>query len=174
MPGSPTEALAPLLATYQDVLDAPAHLVAEITDGTLHARPRPAARHARPSSVLGRKIGGPFDYDTGGPGGCWILEEPELHRADDIPVPALAGWRRERMPGLPDAAYMTFAPDWACEMLSPSTRQVNLQGKRPIYAREGVTRLWLIDPTDRTLEAFANPAGHTYENKPKFDLDPNR
>ena len=69
-------------------------------------------------------------------------------------MPDLAGWRRERMPELPESAYFTLAPDWACDVLSPSTRKLDLQRKRPLYAREGVTHLWLIDPLDRTLEAF--------------------
>ena len=148
------DALAPTRATYQDVLDAPAHQVAEIIDGTLHTHPRPAVPHTRASSVLGRKIGTPYDDDTTGSDGWWILDEPELHLGDDVLVPDLAGWRRERMPELPDAAYVTVAPDWACEVLSASTRRVDLQDKRPVYAREGVAHLWLIDPIDRTLEAF--------------------
>ena len=141
-------------ATYQDVLDAPAHLVAEIINGTLHTHPRPASRHARASSVLDRKIGGPFDNDPGGPGGWWIIFEPELHFDEEIVVPDLAGWRRERMPEYPDTAYFTLAPDWVCEVLSASTRKVDLHEKRPIYAREGVPYLWLVDPIDHTLEAF--------------------
>ena len=141
-------------ATYQDVLDAPAHRVAEIVDGTLHTHPRPAMPHARASSSLGVKIGGPFDYDAGGPGGWWIIDEPELHLGEDILVPDLAGWRRERMPEYPDTAYVTLAPDWVCEVLSPSTRKLDLHGKRPVYAREGVRHLWLVDPSDRTLETF--------------------
>ena len=141
-------------ATYQDVLDAPAHLVAEIIAGTLYTHPRPAPRHATATSVLGIEIGGPFDRGRGGPGGWRILDEPELHLGEDILVPDLAGWRRERMPELPDTAYFTLAPDWACEVLSASTRKLDLLRKRPIYAREGVPHLWLIDPVDRILEAF--------------------
>ena len=141
-------------ATYQDVLDAPAHLVAEIIDGTLHTHPRPASRHARASSVLDRKIGVPFDNDPDDPGGWWIIFEPELHFAEEIVVPDLAGWRRERMPEYPDTAYFTLAPDWVCEVLPASTRKVDLHEKRPIYALAGVPHLWLVDPTDRTLEAF--------------------
>ena len=141
-------------ATYQDVLDAPAHRVAEVVDGNLHTHPRPAPPHARASSVLGGKIGNPFDYDADGPGGWWILFEPELHLGEDILVPDLGGWCRERMAELPDTAYFTLAPDWVCEVLSASTRRLDLHGKRPVYAREGVAHLWLVDPTDRTLEAF--------------------
>ena len=113
-------------ATYQDVLDAPEHRVAEIIDGTLYTQPRPAPPHARASSVLGGKIGNPFDYDASGPGGWWIIDEPELHLGEDIVVPDLAGWRRDRMVELPDTAYFTLAPDWVCEVLSASTRRLDL------------------------------------------------
>ena len=141
-------------ATYQAVLDAPAHLVAEIINGTLHTHPRPAPAHGEASSNLGFELGPPFGRGRGGPGGWRIHFEPELHLGEEILVPDLAGWRRERMPELPDTPYFTLAPDWACEVLSPSTRRVDLQEKRPVYAREGVGHLWLIDPIDRTLEAF--------------------
>ena len=141
-------------ATYQDVLDAPAHLVAEIVSGTLYTHPRPAPQHATASSVLGGMLGPPFHRGDGGPGGWRILDEPELHLGEDIVVPDLAGWRRERMPELPDTAYFTLAPDWVCETMSDSTREFDLNGKRPVYAREEVLHLWLVEPVDRTLEAF--------------------
>ena len=141
-------------ATYRDVLDAPAHMVAEIVEGALHLQPRPASRHTLAGSSLGVAIGSPFQWGRGGPGGWWILDEPELHFGEDILVPDLAGWRRERMPDYPDTAYFTLAPDWVCEILSPSTRKFDLEEKRPIYAREGIGHLWLVDPSVRTLEAF--------------------
>ncbi len=141
-------------ATYQDVLDAPAHQVAEMVDGTLHTHPRPAMPHALATSSLGTDLSNPFQFGRGGPGGWWILFEPELHLGEDVLVPDLAGWRRERMPEFPDTAYVTLAPDWVCEVPSASTRRLDLHGKRPVYAREGVAHLWLVDPADRTLEAF--------------------
>ncbi len=154
MAASTSETLTPRRATYQDVLDAPAHRVAEIVDGTLHAHPRPAPAHAVASSALGGELANPFHFGRDGPGGWWIIFEPELHLGEDILVPDLAGWRRERMPVLPDTAYFALAPDWGCEVLSASTRRLDLHGKRPIYAREGVAHLWFVDPEDRTLEAF--------------------
>ena len=141
-------------ATYQDVLDAPAHRVAEIVDGTLYTRPRPAMPHALASSALQSDLSNTFQFGRGGPGGWWIIFEPELHLGEDILVPDLAGWHRKRMPDYPDTAYVTLAPDWVCEVLSASTRRLDLQEKRPVYAREGVGHLWLVDPADRTLEAF--------------------
>lgn len=143
-------------ATYDDLLKVPDLLVAEILDGELFATPRPAFPHAQASSALrgaldpfDRRIGGP-----GGPGGWWILFEPELHFGTDVLVPDLAGWRRERMPVLPNVTYAELAPDWVCEIVSPSTARVDRVRKVPIYAREGVSHLWLVDPLQQILEVF--------------------
>ena len=141
-------------ATYQDVLDAPPHKVAEVIYGVLQMQPRPAMPHAWASSIMGGELVNPFGRGRGGPGGWWIVFEPELHLGEDILVPDLAGWRRERMPVYPETAYCTLAPNWICEVLSPSTRQLDLTDKRDIYAREGVAHLWFVDPDARTLEAF--------------------
>ena len=141
-------------ATYQDVLDAPPHKVAEIIDGTLHMSTRPAPRYAWASTGLGESIGPPFNRGRGGPGGWWIVFEPELHLGEDVLVPDLVGWRRKRMPDYPETAYFTLASDWVCEVLSPSTRAMDQGRKRDIYAREGVAYLWFVDPDVRTLEAF--------------------
>ncbi len=141
-------------ATYQDVLNAPPHKVAEVIHGILRMQPRPAIPHAWASSTLGMEVGNPFGRGRGGPGGWWIIDEPELHLGKDILVPDLAGWRRETLPTLPNAAFFELAPDWACEVLSPSTRQTDVTDKREIYAREGVSHLWFVDPDARTLEAF--------------------
>ena len=140
-------------ATYQDVLDAPPDKVAEVVDGALHIFDRPTLLHARAGWGLGNAIGPPFDYGRGGPGGWWILNEPQLHLGEDIVVPDLAGWRRERMPVFPDTAYTTLAPDWVCEVLSPSTRKFDLGDKSTVYARAGVGYIWFVDPIARSLEA---------------------
>lgn len=147
-------------ATYEDLCQVPDHRVAEILDGELVVSPRPALRHARASLGLGGHLWGPFQGGrSGGPGGWWILFEPELHLADDIVVPDLAGWRHERLPSVPDRAYMTLAPDWVCEVISPATERMDRSRKMRIYAREGVMHLWLLDPLVRTLEAFRLEGG---------------
>jgi len=145
----------PRKATYQDVLDAPPHVVAEVIAGVLHTNPRPAARHGTAASVLGEELGPPFRRGRGGPGGWGILDEPELHlgAAPDI-VPDLAGWRRERMAEVPDVVYFTLAPDWVCEVLSKSTEATDRAEKMPVFARERVKHVWLVDPVARTLEVY--------------------
>ncbi|WP_457674652.1 Uma2 family endonuclease [Thiolapillus sp.] len=142
------------LATYEDLLAVPEHLVAEIIHGQLHTSPRPAPRHARASSSLGVQITNPYDFGNDGPGGWWILDEPELHLGAHVLVPDLAGWRRERMPELPDTAWFELPPDWVCEVLSPSTASIDRSQKMPVYAEFGVRWIWLIDPDIKTLEAY--------------------
>ncbi len=147
-------------ATYQDVVDAPEHLVAEIIDGDLHTHPRPAGPHAEAASVLGMDIGSAYHRGRGGPGGWIILFEPELHFGLDVLVPDVAGWRRERMSAVPQAAYIAVAPDWVCEVLSPGTALMDRRQKMRIYARECVPYLWLVDPLVRSLETYRLDGDH--------------
>jgi Uma2 family endonuclease len=146
-------------ATYEDLFDLPENLIGEIVNGRLLTQPRPAPKHARAYSTLGAELTGPFDFGRNGPGGWWILDEPELHLGYDILVPDIAGWRRERMPTLPETAYFELPPDWICEILSPSTARVDRVEKLPIYAANGVKHAWLVDPDLRTLEVFENQNG---------------
>jgi Uma2 family endonuclease len=141
-------------ATYDDLIAAPENLVAEIVDGELWTSPRPALRHSRAASGLGFRVGSAFGQGGGGPGGWQILVEPELHLGQHALVPDITGWRRERMPQVPDAAYATLAPDWVCEVLSPSTAMLDRTGKQRIYAEHGVGHMWLLDPIQQTLEVL--------------------
>ena len=141
-------------ATYQDVLDAPEHVIAEIVDGKLVLSPRPRSTHARVAGALNQELGPRFDHGRGGPGGWILLPEPELHFGDDIVVPDLAGWRRERLPHVPDVPYFTLAPDWVCEILSPSTQKLDRTKKLSVYARAGILHAWLVHPIWRTVEVF--------------------
>ncbi len=143
-------------ATYDDLLQVPDILIAEIIDGELITSPRPAFPHARATSAIVQDLA-PFDRrpgGPGGPGGWWILFEPELHLGADVLVPDLAGWRRERMPVLENVPYCELAPDWVCEVVSPATARLDRVRKMPIYAREQVSHFWLVDPLVCTLEVY--------------------
>jgi Uma2 family endonuclease len=140
-------------ATYEDLVALPANLIGQIIHGTLVASPRPAVPHAQATSALGGELHGPFNRGKGGPGGWVILDEPELHlRGGHVLVPDLAGWRRQRMPERPDSAAIELAPDWVCEVLSPSTAAIDRADKMPIYAGEQVSHVWLVDPLLQVLE----------------------
>jgi Uma2 family endonuclease len=142
-------------ATYADLEKVPPHLVAELIDGALVTHPRPAPRHAIAGTNLGMELGLPFQKGRGGPGGWVFVDEPELHFGADVVVPDIAAWRVERFPGVPKTAYFEVSPDWACEIMSPSTIRYDRGAKRIIYARAGVSFLWLLDPVEQVLEAFA-------------------
>jgi len=148
------------VATYDDVLAAPSHMVAEIVDGELILSPRPASRHGAAASTLSEELGPPFKRGRGGPGGWIIIYEPEIHLSSNVLVPDLAGWRRERMPLLPDAPFLTLAPDWICEVLSPGSARFDRKRKMPLYSQEGVRNAWLVDPVERTLEVYRLADAH--------------
>jgi Uma2 family endonuclease len=138
-------------------LDAPEHMVAEILGGELFLMPRPRPRHANVAGRLRRRLGPFDDPDAGDPGGWVILPKPELQLSDvDKPVvPDISGWRLERVPeDFLEAAAITLAPDWVCEVLSDRTRGIDRVTKQRIYHRAGVSHVWHVDPEARTFEVF--------------------
>jgi Uma2 family endonuclease len=141
-------------ATYEDLLKVPDNLVAELIDGELYTSPRPAPRHANVKTTLGADLHVLFHRGRGGPGGWWILFEPELNLAGQALVPDISGWRRERLPAIPDTATISVAPDFVCEVQSPSTARFDRVKKLPVYAEHGVQHVWLVDPSTRTLEVL--------------------
>jgi len=142
-------------ATYEDIEALPVGWGGEIIEDELVAS-RPTMGHAHAVSVLIGILGKPFSLGEGGPGGWWMIAKPEVHFGRDILVPDLAGWRNEHLlrPPSPEEPFMTLAPDWVCEVLLPSTAEVDRQRKLPLYHREGVAHAWLVDPLARTLEIF--------------------
>ncbi len=145
---------------YETFLNLPENIVGEILNGELYTQPRPAPKHALATSYLVDDLVGPYGKGRGGPGGWWILYEPEIHLSDDILVPDVAGWRKERMPRLPETAFFSLSPDWVCEVLSPNTARKDRIKKMPLYAKYGVSYIWLIDPILKTLEThFASVTG---------------
>jgi Uma2 family endonuclease len=146
---------------YSQLVDLPERLIGEIVNGELHTQPRPSGRHGLAESGLATYIAGPFNFGRGGPGGWWIIVEPEVHFVRDVEVvvPDLAGWRRVRMPQIPEDQRFEVTPDWVCEILSPATAKRDRMIKLPLYARYSVAHAWLVDPLARTLEAFELRAG---------------
>ncbi len=142
---------------YEQLGSLPEGLTGEILNGQLHTQPRPTGPHARVESELTHDLVGSYGRGRGGPGGWWILVEPEVHFVTDqeVAVPDLAGWRKGRMPAIPDGHRFETVPDWVCEILSPSTASKDREVKMPIYAQYGVAYAWLVDPMRRTLEAYA-------------------
>lgn len=143
-------------ATYQDILDAPDGMIAEIINGELHTQPRPGPRHQDAAGELTADLKTHFRKNRSKPGGWIIIPEPEVHfSATDIFDPDIAGWRYETMPELPETAYFDTTPDWVCEILSPSTARIDRISKMTTYAQHEVGHYWIVDPRAKTLEAYA-------------------
>lgn len=148
-------------ATYADLEAVPPNLVAEILGGELVTHPRPRPRHGIAANSLGYELTGPFQRGAGGGPGGWIfIPEPELHLGEHVVVPDLAGWRRDRLPNMPEEVGITVPPDWICEVLSPSTAIHDRTIKFEIYYDFGVGHLWYLDPEYKTLEVFGRSAEH--------------
>lgn len=140
--------------TYADPKLLPEHALGELIAGELHLSPRPAALHILAATRIGGELLTPFDRGNDGPGGWILLNKPELHLGQELLVPDLAAWRKQRMPELPRTSAFTIAPDWVCEVLSASTATLDRSLKLPVYAREGVQHVWLVDPERQSLEVF--------------------
>ena len=144
------------ISLYEQLEGLPDTLTGEILNGQLHTQPRPTGRHASAELGLGDALYGPFHRGRGGPGGWRIFIEPEVHFVRDVEVvvPDLAGWHRDRLPAIPEGHRFEVAPDWVCEILSPSTSSKDREIKMPMYLHYGVSYFWLIDPVAQTLRTF--------------------
>jgi Uma2 family endonuclease len=142
---------------YEQLEALPEGLTGEILNGQIYTQPRPSGPHVFAASELGYELLGPFERGRGGPGGWWIVQEPELHflHNTEVDVPDLAGWRKDRLPRFPRDHRFTVVPDWVCEILSPGTESKDRMVKMPIYVQYGVPYAWLLDPVAHTLEAYA-------------------
>lgn len=164
-------------ATLLDLDNLPEDLFGEIIDGELQVHPRPDEPHARVAFKLTLTLGNPFDLGVNGPGGWIFLPEPRiLFGAQTTLSPDLAGWRRERY-AAPRKGPLQVTPDWICEILSPSTARYDRVRKLPIYAQNGVSHAWVIDPVLRTLDVLRLESGSwvivgIYERNDKVRAEP--
>ena len=153
-----SQALKKAPATLADLLAIPEHeRFHEIIGGELVRKAMPSIRHGRSQARLTMRIGGPYDRRPGGrwPGGWLFATETEIQFEDaELYRPDVAGWRRERMPGLPKEFPVTTRPDWVCEILSPSNERNDIIKKMRTYQRCRVPHYWLIDPIAETLIVY--------------------
>lgn len=151
-------------ATIEDLNHLPPTWRGEVIEGTMYAFPRPSAPHQQAGNSVSEDLRIPFQRGRGGPGGWWILAEPGVRLQGTHEFsPDVAGWRRERLPTLPQKGPIRIAPDWICEVQSPSTRGYDIGIKRRFYASIGVSYIWYVDPFACTLQASRLQDGHWLE-----------
>jgi Uma2 family endonuclease len=147
-------------ATWADLEQVPEGLIGEIIAGELIVTPRPNLPHTAAAADLQGELYGPFRRGVGGPGGWLILPEPRIQFVEDVRVPDLGGWKKERWTDPPrQGGPIKVSPDWICEVISPSTEAEDRTRKMRLYARHEVRHYWLLNPYVRTLEAYRLEAG---------------
>ena len=145
------------MATWEDLKAYEEGTHVEIIEGEIIVAPRPLPAHNRVQRKLSALIGGPYDdaLEDDDPAGWWILLEVDLQLdAHTVVIPDMVGWRREAVPTFPQRRPITQVPDWVCEVLSPSNTSYDRIVKADLYLKAGVAFLWLVDPSERTLECY--------------------
>jgi len=149
----------------EELLAQPEESRFEIVAGELVPKDAASARHGH---AQGRTIEGlrAFNRRPGGdqPGGWWFVTEALVMFAPgEVYRPDVAGWRRERLPELPDQVPIEVRPDWVCEIVSPTSARRDRVRKMRVYHAAGVPHYWLVDPQDETLMVYRwTPEGYLY------------
>jgi Uma2 family endonuclease len=138
---------------WDDLEDVPEGFIGEIVAGEVVLVPRPDPSHGRAQIKLILTLGALFDLGVGGYGGWELRIGPHIQFGNDIRVPDLAGWHRDRF-AEPEEGPLVVTPDWICEILSPSTARTDRTAKLSLYAQHGVSHYWIIDPAAQTLEVY--------------------
>ncbi len=161
--------VAPGAVTIEEWQAIPSEKGAWLLNGRLVYEAMPDPRHGSAAGALFAQLFGPFHRVKGAddqPGGWWLSMEVDMQLGADGVRPDLCGWRRDRHPRRPQPGprgVVTAAPDWACEVLSPSTMRFDLQEKRAIYHAAGVAHYWLLDYERRSLTVLRrSPEGYVY------------
>lgn len=133
----------------------------EVVAGEVVEKAAPTFEHGGARIALGGTLWGAFGRSGGGGApGWWIASEVEIEfEPHEVYLPDLAGWRRDRVPERPRGRPVRVRPDWACEILSPSTARRDLTVKRLTYARCGVARYWVVDEATESLHVHRLEAG---------------
>jgi Uma2 family endonuclease len=156
VPGAMGEAPKRKLDTIADYLARPAHQRIELIRGTIDEKSEATAEHALAQAATSRAVGNPFQRKPGGrwPGGWWFFTELEVQLGAEILRPDVCGYRRERVSVPPRGWPVLLAPDWVCEILSPSNPQRDRVEKLQTYFKAKVPHYWIIDPVAGSLEVF--------------------
>lgn len=163
--------------TLRDILNlVPDGFRCEIIDNVLYVQPGPGLcppQHEQTIGALVAELRPRYQKGTTGPGGWYIQTRPgvtlpahlvgvkvPLGIEKDSFQPDVAGWRGHTVGSLSftTANETAVCPDWVCEVLS-TNRAYDWGTKKPAYEKLGVRYLWMVDPDERSLEAFERVNG---------------
>ncbi|MBI2390908.1 MAG: Uma2 family endonuclease [Deltaproteobacteria bacterium] len=136
----------------------------ELIAGELIERAAPTFDHGQAQSKVNGQLDA-FNRSGGGPrgpGGWWLATEVEVlyPKFEEVFRHDVVGFRRDRQPARPSSFPVEERPDWACEVLSTSTRRgaarragrvYDLVKKQRTLHAHGVPHYWLLDPDAEVL-----------------------
>ena len=139
------------LKTLDDLFLSPEERV-ELIGGDIVRRPMARFAHGRAQNRTALTLG-PFDEGGGRGGGWWFATEVSVaYEIHECPSHDPAGWRRERLPRLPEGV-IDLPPDWVCEIVSPGHEKKDTVTLPLLLMRHRVPYYWLIWPEERMLVA---------------------
>jgi Uma2 family endonuclease len=147
-------ALDTSLATFADLAALPDDLRAEIVHGMIVEKASPSAEHGASQLTFGIALARRFQRKPGArwPGGWWFGTEIDVQYAThEIYLHDIVGWRRDRVPERPTGRPVRTRPDWACELLSPSTSKRDRVDKLGVLHANQVPHYWIADPVEQRL-----------------------
>lgn len=123
----------------------------ELIDGELFVSPTPNLFHQRVSMNLAAAL----EQHASAHGGAVFAAPTEVRRGPEVAVqPDICFIGRQQFHLLATAG-IDGAPALVAEILSPSTRRVDLTRKKALYERFGVLEYWIVDPDARTVTNYA-------------------
>jgi Uma2 family endonuclease len=124
----------------------------ELLGGEIVKRPLPRPRHGLAQKRAGTQLS---PFDSGGQFGGWVIltEIDVYYDPHNCPTHDLAGWRRNRLPVLPDQT-IDITPDWVCEILSPGHERKDFLDNLLLLQRHDVPHYWILSPEKRALMAY--------------------
>lgn len=123
----------------------------QLVDGDLLMSPAPTFWHQELIARLFWEVRGFVEQHRLGKALCApldvILSDEDVFQPDIVFVSV-----KRKSAIVPEGIRGT--PDLCVEVLSPSSRDLDLKTKRRLYARYGLPELWIVDPDANTLQVF--------------------
>jgi Uma2 family endonuclease len=124
----------------------------ELVKGELLTMSPPKREHARVCAKLIMILG--TYVEANDLGEVWADSGFKLESNPDTVIgPDLSFTAKHRLANLP-TGYVSGPPDLAVEVRSPGDRRGKVERKGTMWLDFGITSLWLVNPTKRTVEVF--------------------
>lgn len=126
----------------------------ELVEGRIVKMSPTGWRHGKYEYRIGNELGAFVDdRDLGevlvGEVGLYTRRNPDTVRGADVIYIS-----KERLAEVKSASFLDVAPELIVEIMSPDDRWMNVKQKLKEYFSIGVTLVWIVDPSDKTISVY--------------------